>query len=134
MSVVDASVWVSRLVAQDVHHQASRCWLDGQLAQGALLVAPMLLLAEVAGAIRRRSGQAALAEQAIETIVRVPGLRLVALDTHLGHEAARMAARLGLRGADAVYVALAQQLGLPLVTWDPEQTTRAESLVRVQIP
>lgn len=28
MKVVDASVWVSRLVPQDVHHSISRRWLE----------------------------------------------------------------------------------------------------------
>ena len=34
MTVVDASVWVSRLVPQDVHHEASRGWLAHHLARG----------------------------------------------------------------------------------------------------
>jgi predicted nucleic acid-binding protein len=28
MVVVDASVWVSRLVPQDAHHEASKRWLE----------------------------------------------------------------------------------------------------------
>ena len=51
MMVVDASVWVSRLVPQDAHHATSRQWLERQLMEGALLIAPVLVLAEVAGAL-----------------------------------------------------------------------------------
>jgi predicted nucleic acid-binding protein len=39
-----------------------------------------------------------------------------------------------LRGADAVYVALARRLGMPLVTWDAEQRERAKPVVRVVTP
>jgi predicted nucleic acid-binding protein len=40
-----------------------------------------------------------------------------------------MAADLGLRGADAIYVALAHQLNVPFVTWDQEQLDRTSSAV-----
>lgn len=125
MSVVDASVWVSLLVASDVHHHASRQWLEEHVTQGGQLVAPILALAEVAGAISRRTGAVQLGTQALDTLQRLPALRLVALDRRLGEAAGRAAAELGLRGADAVYVALAQQLRLPLITWDNEQIGKA---------
>jgi predicted nucleic acid-binding protein len=50
-------------------------------------------------------------------------------DAALGAAAAR-----SLRGADAVYVALADLLDLPLVTWDREQRERAGRRVRVITP
>ena len=45
--VVDASVVVSRLVAHDVHHAASRAWLTRHVSEGGLVVAPALLLPEI---------------------------------------------------------------------------------------
>ncbi len=33
MIVVDASVWVSRLVPQDVHHELTRQWLERYIYQ-----------------------------------------------------------------------------------------------------
>jgi predicted nucleic acid-binding protein len=134
VSVVDASVWVSRLVPHDVHHAASRHWLEQAVADGQPLVAPVFLLAEIAGAIARRTGDPHLAEQAIRQVLHVPGLRLVVLDRRLGLAAARAAGDLSLRGGDAVYVALAEQLGIPLVTWDADQAARAAARVTVQAP
>ena len=55
MSVVDASVWVSVFLTQDVHHQAARRWLDDRLASGETIVSPVLLLSEVGGAISRQT-------------------------------------------------------------------------------
>jgi predicted nucleic acid-binding protein len=134
MMVVDASVWVSRLVPQDIHHTASRRWLERRVADGELLSAPMFLLSEVAGAISSRTGEPALARQAVERLTRFPALRLVSVDQRLGKESARLAADLRMRGADAVYVALARLLNVPLVTWDDEQMTRGREVIQAQLP
>jgi len=134
VTVVDASVWVSRLVPQDVHHAASRRWLEEQAAGGDLVISPTLLLAEVAGAVSRRTGHAQLAHQAVQMLLRLTELRLVPLDGRLGRSAAQLAAEIGLRGADAVYLATAHHLNVPLVTWDREQQARADRLVAVQAP
>lgn len=45
-----------------------------------------------------------------------------------------LAIDLRLRGADAVYVAVADQLSLPLVSWDVEQRERAAARVEVIVP
>lgn len=134
MRVVDASVWVGRLVAQDLHYAPSRRWIDAYMARGGLLIAPMLLLAEVAGAISRRLASQQLGDQAIEALLQVPSLRLVSLDAQMGRRSARLAAELGIRGADATYVAVAHALGVPLVTWDRRQRERAAERVSVLTP
>jgi len=118
--VVDASVWVSALVPSDVHHAASRRWLEARLREGTPPVAPVVLLAEVDGAIARRTGDTRLGRQAIDMLLAFPTLRLTPIGDNLGGEAALLAARLRLRGVDAVYVATAVLVGAPLVTWDVE--------------
>jgi predicted nucleic acid-binding protein len=132
--VVDASVWVARLVPQDVHCAASRHWLEATVARGGRLISPIPLLAEVSGAVARRTGDAGLAERAVEGVLRVPHLGLVPTDSRLGRLAAQLAADLGLRGADAVYVALAYHLRVPLITWDRQQRERASARVKVCTP
>lgn len=134
MTVVDASIWVSRLVTADVHHASSRRWLEQYTASGGVLIAPVLLLAEVAGAIARRTGRPQVAHQAVRHLLRLPRFRLVAVDGRLAQAAAQLAADLGLRGADAVYVATAQQLNVPLVTWDNEQQTRTGTVILARAP
>lgn len=134
MSVVDASVWVSRLLPQDVHHSASMSWLKQQTAQAERLVVPVLALVEVSGAIAHRTGKPELAHRAIRQLLRIPTLHIVATDYQLGMAATRVAADLQLRGADAVYVALAHELAVPLVSWDKEQRERARQLITVLSP
>jgi predicted nucleic acid-binding protein len=132
--VVDASVWVSRLVPQDTHHAASRRWFEAFTARGGHVVAPVLLLPEIAGAISRRTGAPELARQAVQQLQRLHTLRIVAVDRRLGQAASQLAADLGLRGADAIYVAIADQLRIPLLTWDDEHIKRAGKTVTVRTP
>lgn len=134
MSVIDASVWVSRLVPQDRFHATSRRWLAAHAAAGGLLVSPILLPAEATGAVSRRTGDPRLAHRVLETLMRVPALRIIPIDARLGRAAAELAADLGLRGADAFYVAATRALGLPLITWDEDQRQRAERVIAAFTP
>lgn len=133
-AVVDASVWISSLSPGEVGHLPSRRWLAAHLGAGGQVIAPTLLPVEVAGAIARRSGDALLGELAMNAVLILPALYLIGLDGQLSMHAARLAAELRLRGADAVYVALAHRLGIPLITWDREQLTRATARIAVQTP
>ncbi len=111
----------------------SRSWLE-QIASDQLWVAPALLLPEVASAVSRATGRPLLARRAVRLILRFPALRIVAIDAELAETAARLAGDQRLRGADSVYVALAKQLALPLVTLDLEQASRASEVVRAGPP
>lgn len=53
------------------------------------------------------------------------------MDQPIVQEAARLAADLGVRGADSFYVAVAARLNLPLATLDEDQKTRAASLITI---
>ena len=75
-----------------------------------------------------------LGRQSVQEMLRIPGLRLVALDGDLAREAADLAAEARLHGADAVYAATARALNLPLFTWDQDQEERARPFVRVWRP
>jgi predicted nucleic acid-binding protein len=59
---------------------------------------------------------------------------VVALDAALGHQARALAAQYGLRGADAVYAAVAQQAGCTLISLDHEHLMRLGSIVMVRTP
>jgi predicted nucleic acid-binding protein len=89
---------------------------------------------EVAGALARRTGDPAFARLVIADMRRLSGLRLATLTTALAARSAARAIDLGLRGADAVYVALAERLGVPLVTRDQEQLTRAAAAIQTRTP
>jgi len=134
MFVVDASVWVSWLFTLDMNYEASSQWIEGVLGQGIILTAPVILLGEVGGAIARRSGNSRVALDAIDRLRNAGEVSLIEIDDDLAYHSANIAAQLRLRGAYAEYVALAEGLGMPLVTWDGEQRERVRSRVRVVTP
>lgn len=129
--VLDASVWVARLVPQDTFHKTVKSWMSNERISGAQFISPSLLLAEVAGAVSRRA-TTALARQVLKDLETLPGLRIVEMDHALLFDAASLAADLGLRGADSVYVAVAKRLDLPLVTFEAEQRERAKKTIHIQ--
>ena len=108
--------------------------MSAQVVQGEPVAAPLLVLAEVAGAVARRTGVSELGARAVSQMQRLPNARLVPVDTELAQLGAQLAAELRLRGADALYVALARRLSIPLVTWDQEQRERGRPLVAVLNP
>ena len=128
--VVDASVWVARLVSQDVFYEPVKEWMSAHIENDDQFLAPSLLLAEIGGAISRRTTPS-LGLKAIEQVQNLPGLQLVEMEYSLLREAAQLAAELGLRGADSTYVAVAARLDLPLVTLDVDQKGRASKRVKV---
>ncbi|HEX3246284.1 MAG TPA: type II toxin-antitoxin system VapC family toxin [Chloroflexota bacterium] len=129
--VTDASLWVSWLLPADAHHLTAARWLQSVQQNGTRMVAPWLLPLEVAGAIARRTGDPDLGTRATASIIRSGSIRLIVPDKQLWALAARIAADARLRGADALYVATAYLLGLPLVTFDAEQARQSSSFVSI---
>ena len=132
--LTDASVWVAFFVAADVNYVASRNWIDSHTRASGMLVAPSILLTEVAAALSRRLGRPGLALQVVASLNRLTLLRIVQTDGKLMTEATDIAANYRLRGADAIYVAAARQLGITLLTWDTEQLTRPAAIITAVTP
>lgn len=132
--VIDASMWVSASITTDVHYQVSRAWLGTQARQGAVFTQPWLFHIEVSASINRRTGNPTLARRAVAVLDRVRLIEWIVVDQQLASLATRLAIDLRLRGADAVYVAVAQLHNLPLVTWDAEQLNRAAAAIAVYSP
>jgi predicted nucleic acid-binding protein len=128
--VVDASVWIGLLLPDDLYHATSRRWIRDWGEAGGTIAAPTIFLPEVAGAIARRTTNTGFGTRAIADILADPTVYLVAVDDELAEAAGAIAATHRLRGADAVYVALAA----PLVTWDQEQIERIADVISALTP
>ena len=134
MLTVDASVWVNADSPAEPDSAASRALLDHVAAAGTTIFVPTLLRVEVAAAISRVRKDAALALEYAEKLAALPFVRWVALDAELAARAAVLAADHGLRGADAVYAAVALVHGCDLISLDHEHLTRLAGVVQVRTP
>ena len=99
-----------------------------------MLVVPTLVLIEVAASISRRTGQTIQAQEAVKRLHSISKIQIAPVDSALVQSAVEVAINLQLRAGDAIYVALAHQLSIPLVSWDKEQLQRSESLIPTYTP
>jgi len=95
---------------------------------------PVLAWPEIAGAIARRTGDNELAKAAVAFLNRQAWLEYVPLGEPLARCAIAIATEQRLRGADAVYVALASQRDGMLITLDREMLERAPTSVTARTP
>ncbi len=130
MTVIDASVYVALLKRDERDHARSRAWFG----EAAPVAAPNIILAEVAAAISRGTGDEDRALREVEALERDGLVDLIPVSDQLAGRAARLAAEHQVRGCDAVYVALAEQLGDDLVTLDRQQLERGGAVVRTREP
>ncbi len=73
-----------------------------------------------------------MACSAIQGLLQFSALRLVTVSRDVHLHAAVLASTLRLRGADSIYVAVADRLRVPLVTWDREHRRRLWCTNRVE--
>lgn len=132
--IVDASVWVARFLDVDRHHAVAMACITALLKRESRLVIPVLAWSEVAGAIARRTGAAREGLDAVDIIRALRWIESIPMDQSLAYQAAKIAGSLRLRGADAVYVALAVARKEPLITLDTEMLERAREVAEVLTP
>jgi len=66
--VVDASVWVAAFLMRDVHREEVLAFLHRLIERGEAASVPSLALAEIGGAIARRSNAVEPANRAVDFI------------------------------------------------------------------
>ena len=123
--VIDSDVIVAAFLNWEPHHQQGREIIAG-LENGEYdFHLPMLVIVEVASAIRRRSGQSwvsmlAVWKQNVLDWERDGKFVLYPLDRSRMEISMSVAQRYRLRGSDSVIAALAEELSISLQTFDNE--------------
>lgn len=102
--------------------------------RGDPVIAPTLLVAEIASAVARATDDRGSALEYANATAALAHLTLVSLTPVMARRAAELAATYRLRGADAVYLATAQRYATTLVSRDQEQLMRGSRIVLCQTP
>ena len=134
MSVVDASVFVASVIRDEKYHAEAVAWLNRALAETATLDVPAIVLSEVAAAISRGQDDDELAKRTLNLLLSTDLIQIFAVTPELARRAAEIGLEQRIRGCDAVYVALAEQLGTELVSLDQQQLERATAVIPTRHP
>jgi predicted nucleic acid-binding protein len=134
MYTLDANIFVRDASPSDPDHEVCRALIAALYQGNVSVIVPLLVLAEVAGALSRSYRDPIRARLQVDLLRELHIVRLIPLDETLAQEAAELAADRALRGADALYVAVARRHGCTLVSLDREQRERAAAVVRVVTP
>jgi predicted nucleic acid-binding protein len=131
---VDASVFLNAFNPYEEGHEESKAVLARLEGNAIPIIVPNLLRVEAAAAVARGRGDAELARRFATALLRLPHLVVIPLDDALAATAAGLAADHLLRGADAVYGAVALRFGSALVSRDGEQLTRLAAVIQTFHP
>ncbi|MDQ2687006.1 MAG: type II toxin-antitoxin system VapC family toxin [Armatimonadota bacterium] len=131
---IDASVFVASIRTQEINHGDSLLFLSRLPQTGTQIYCHSLLVPECSASIARRTGNVVQAEDIIEQVQMFPNLHLLPLTRDRAQQAAKLAMNYRLRGADAVYLAVAEEFETTLVTWDGEMRTRGAGVVTTLTP
>ncbi|MDQ3011614.1 MAG: PIN domain-containing protein [Acidobacteriota bacterium] len=131
---IDASVFISSARTEETHHVVSVEFLNQLRRRQPVVFCPSIILAECSAAIARRTGDLVLAQDMVLLVKNFVGMNLVPISIPLAERAAQVAANQRLRGADSVYVAITDESGATLITWDHEMLKRAPAIVTTITP
>jgi predicted nucleic acid-binding protein len=132
--VVDTSVWLAFLMETDDLHAQTMPFVDLLHIRGDLLVVPAHFPAEVVGVLSRTGVPEPLIDEAIDLFESNTLFDIVPMSVGDGMIAAEIARKARIRGSDAMFLALAYILELPLITWDKQQHQRGALLCRTMTP
>jgi len=131
---VDASVFVNAFNAHERGHAWSLKILSLIQQRADPIIAPTLLVAEIASAVARATDDSLGALQYANATAALPNVTLVGLTPTMARRAAELAARYRLRGADAVYLAVALRYATTLISRDEEQVSRGSRITTCLTP
>jgi predicted nucleic acid-binding protein len=134
MFTVDTSVHINALNPAEEGSSDSQAFLEGLFGYPWPVYSPTVLLVEVAAAVARVFDDTERGLTVARAVRDLPGQIWVPLDKSLADEAGRLAAERRVRGADAIYAAVAHRYGSSLITWDRQQLERLQSTLPVLTP
>jgi predicted nucleic acid-binding protein len=134
MDTLDANIFARDTDPTDPLYPVCHALLEVLDQRRVPIIVPNLVLAEVAAAVSRTRRDPIRARIVVAALADFEHVQLIPLDNLLAQEAAELAGDRALRGADAVYAAVARRYGCALVSLDREQCERAAPLVRTLTP
>ncbi|MCO6449928.1 MAG: type II toxin-antitoxin system VapC family toxin [Caldilineales bacterium] len=134
MPVIDASVYVALVNTNEQSHDEARSWFREAALTQQTILAPSILVTEVASALSRGTDDVALARRVTSQIMHSRIIQLLPVTVALAEQAAAIAIDHRVRGCDAIYLALASQSNGTLITLDRQQLERGAGVIKTSRP
>jgi hypothetical protein len=90
---------------------------------------PYSVFVEVVAAVRRRTGSEKLAHEVKLKLLNIETISFVALDDKSAIQAADLAAKIGVRGMDALVIQVSREFDTELASFDEEMMAKAAELL-----
>jgi len=134
MYTIDANVFVAASRPSETHNAISRHFLETLNSMNQVVFCPTLVIPEAVSAVARVTDDEILRNSIVQLIKSFKNLYFVTVTNSLAQRAAATARRQRLRGADSVYVAVAEMYATTLITWDAEMVQRSPASVTASTP
>lgn len=134
MFCLDASVIINSQIQTEPHHPYSKRLLEIIEQKDLTLLMPEIVIPEIAAGLARAYVREETILRFLVSLRNISNFIFIAVDSQLSNSAAKMAALHKLKGADSIYLALAEKYILPLVTLDREQKERSPQKIEVLKP
>ena len=133
---IDASVFISAFKPSESDSEASQALLETVFGgeSEVWVFSPTLLIVEVAASIARVFDDEDKGLAAASAVQTLPRQVFIPLTEAVAENASVLGTRYRLRGADAVYAAVAAQHGSLLVSLDKQQLDRVRGTVKTVTP
>jgi len=124
--VIDSSVFVAHFWTSDEHHDRAEPYIAGIEKGDTVFHIPTLAIVEICAVVTRRVSKAvALAARLrLEQWAEKGLITVYELDKERAYKSANAAMDYRLRGADAVFLGLAEELGLNIITFDSKSLAK----------
>jgi len=134
MYCIDASVILSAIRPKELLSAKSQSFLNSLKQNELKVFCPEIIVSEIASGLFRATKDAYLSRDFSLAIRDLPNFSFVAVDSRLVDLAVWVIMETGLRGADAIYVALAYDYQLELITLDKEQLQKGGKIIKTRTP
>lgn len=131
MVVIDASIIVAAYFEKEKFHKTAKLFLEKFMAENKTALLPEIALVEIASAISRGTKNTEYAIEFCQELRKLPNFVYMTIDESLSELAVLTASKFYLRGADAIYTALAYKHNAELATLDFEQKEKSSKIVKI---
>lgn len=134
MYCIDASVIIGSHLEKEPYHVQSKDFLIMIEKKGLKVFLPEIVIPEITSGIFRATKDENFTSQFTKNLRSISNFSFVSIDSRLADLASWIICKTNLKAADAIYVALALDYNLELITLDKEQLEKGKGLIKVRRP